>query len=65
MNRLNGRERLLAALNHKEADRVPLDLGTTNSTGISVAAYRNYLRLLGKKRDVITANTMQQLARVD
>jgi len=65
MSGLDSRERLWAALNYKEADRVPIDLGTTNSTGISVAAYTRYLDYLGKNREVKTANLMQQLALVD
>ena len=65
MTDMDSRERLWAALNHKEADRVPLDLGTTNSTGISVIAYKNYLGFLGKGREVKIANLMQQLAVVD
>ena len=55
----------MAALNHKEGDRVPVDFGTTNSTGISLIAYRNYLKYLGIKREAKTVNLMQQLALVD
>jgi uroporphyrinogen decarboxylase len=42
-----GRERLLAALNHQEPDRVPFDLGSTQVTGIHVIAYRNLRTALG------------------
>lgn len=35
---MNSRERVLRTLNHKEADRVPPDLGGTVVTGISVKA---------------------------
>ena len=62
---MDSRERLWVALNHKEADRVPIDLGTSNSTGISAIAYKNYLGLLGKDREVKIANLMQQLALID
>lgn len=34
------RERILRALSHREADRVPIDFGSTRSTGINVSAYR-------------------------
>jgi len=37
---MNGRDRLLAALNHLEPDRVPFDLGSTQVTGIHTVAYR-------------------------
>ncbi len=41
------RERVLAALNHQEPDRVPFDLGTTFVTGIHRIAYDNLLEALG------------------
>jgi uroporphyrinogen decarboxylase len=41
------RERLLAAVNHKEPDRVAIDLGSTPSSGISAIAYNNLKRHLG------------------
>jgi len=50
---LNNRERLLAALNHSEGDRVPLDIGATLMTGISKTAYANLLRFLGMKEENI------------
>ena len=36
---MNSRERVLTALNHKEPDRVPFDLGGTVVTGIHHKAY--------------------------
>jgi uroporphyrinogen decarboxylase len=45
---MNSRERLLAALNHQEPDRIPFDLGSTQVTGIHAIAYqrlREYLDL--------------------
>jgi uroporphyrinogen decarboxylase len=42
------RQRLLAALNHREPDRVPVDLSSTQITGISLHAYRNLLTFLGE-----------------
>jgi uroporphyrinogen decarboxylase len=41
------RERVLAALAHREPDRVPLDIGGTDVTGINVQTYRRLLPLLG------------------
>ncbi len=38
---MNSRERVLASLNHKEPDRVAVDLGSTPSSGISAIAYDN------------------------
>lgn len=42
-----GRDRLLAALNHQEPDRVPYDLGSTQVTGIHEVAYREVRACLG------------------
>lgn len=42
------RERVLAALRHEEADRVPIDLGSHASSTIAVLAYmklRSHLQL--------------------
>jgi uroporphyrinogen decarboxylase len=38
---MNSRDRIFAALEHKEADMIPCDLAGTHVTGIHVAAYRN------------------------
>lgn len=37
---MNSRERVLAALEHKEPDRVPIDFGAMDSTGATAVAYR-------------------------
>ena len=37
---MNSRERVLSALNHREPDRVPFDMGGTVVTGINVKAYQ-------------------------
>lgn len=44
---MNSRERILAAINHKQPDRIPIDLGATPSSGISVVAYHNLIKHLG------------------
>jgi uroporphyrinogen decarboxylase len=41
------RERLLTALDHRESDRIPFDLGSTQVTGIHVVAYRRLREYLG------------------
>jgi uroporphyrinogen decarboxylase len=46
-NAMTSRERVLAAINHREPDRVPVDLGATPSSGISTIAYYNLKRHLG------------------
>ena len=44
---MTSQERLKTALDHREPDRVPLDLGSTPVTGIVTVAYRNYCRYQG------------------
>jgi uroporphyrinogen decarboxylase len=41
------RERINLAINHKESDRIPIDLGSNRSSGISVVAYDKLKKLLG------------------
>jgi len=47
---MNSRERILAAIEHREPDRVAVDLGSTPSSGISAVAYGNLKRHLGLSR---------------
>ncbi len=42
---MNSRERILLALNHKEADRVPLDLGGWDKPGCMFPQSTPYVRL--------------------
>ncbi len=44
---MTARERLLTALDHREPDRVPLDMGSTHVTGIAVRAYEGLRKELG------------------
>ena len=44
---MTSRERVLAAIAHRSPDRVPLDLGSTPSSGISAIAYNNLKKHLG------------------
>ncbi|MBN1348653.1 methyltransferase [candidate division KSB1 bacterium] len=41
------RERVIAALNHQEPDKVPIDLGAMGSTGIMAIAYNQLKKHLG------------------
>jgi uroporphyrinogen decarboxylase len=45
------RERVRLALNHKEPDKVPIDLGATNISSMVTDAYQNLRRHLGMKPD--------------
>ena len=60
---MNSRERILAAIDHREPDGVPVDMGATPSSGISAVAYHNLKQDLG----IATGHTrvydvVQQLA---
>ncbi|MGQ9589725.1 MAG: uroporphyrinogen decarboxylase family protein [Planctomycetota bacterium] len=56
------RERVLAALEHREPDRVPIDLGG-NQTGIHRRAYERLLAHWGLEERVEILDLVQQLAR--
>lgn len=59
-------ERVLSALNHREPDRVPLDLSGHRSSGISAIAYARLREHLGlPARPVRVYDPIQQLAIVD
>lgn len=63
---MTSRERVLAAVNHQQPDRIPLDLGGSRVSGIHVAAYaklREYLGLSGPPPRVY--DLMQMLALVE
>lgn len=57
------RERVLAALNHEEPDRVPLDCGAMRSTGIAAVAYNRLKKHLGiQGGETLVFDMVQQLA---
>jgi uroporphyrinogen decarboxylase len=49
------------ALNHREPDRVPIDLGG-NQSGIHRFAYQRLVDLLGLKEEIVIMDLVQQLA---
>lgn len=60
------RERVLAALNHQEPDRVPIDFSGHRSSGIAALAYSKLRRSLGlEPRPIRVYDPVQQLAIVD
>jgi uroporphyrinogen decarboxylase len=63
---MDSRTRVRLALGHREADRVPRDLGAVRMTGIHVRAYAGLRRALGlPEREVRVGDLSQQLAVVD
>jgi uroporphyrinogen decarboxylase len=61
---MTSRERFKLALNHKEADRVPIDVGGDLHNGIHDVAYRNLLKYLNEKDEIVLYDQMQHLAKV-
>ncbi len=60
---MTSRERILQTLQHKEPDQVPFDLGSTQLTGISMTAYQNLCKHLGKNcKNTSFSDVIQQLA---
>lgn len=63
---MTSRERILAAVAHKPSDKVPVDLGSTPSSGISAIAYSNLLKHIGREDlPVRIYDVVQQLAQPD
>jgi uroporphyrinogen decarboxylase len=63
---MTSRDRVLAALNHREPDRIPIDLSGHRSSGIAAMAYARLREYLGlPKRPVRVYDPLQQLAIVD
>jgi uroporphyrinogen decarboxylase len=60
---MTSRARVLAALRHQEADRVPIDLGGMRSSGIQAIAYNRLKAHLGiQGGQTVLYDIMQQLA---
>lgn len=62
---MTSRERVLAAINHEETDRVPIDLGGSNATTILAEAYHNLLNYLGIDKKITVGDTVQFWVMVD
>jgi uroporphyrinogen decarboxylase len=60
---MTSRERILAAAERKEPDKIPVDMGSTPSSGISAIAYGNLKNFLGINQGHIRVyDVVQQLA---
>jgi uroporphyrinogen decarboxylase len=62
MATMTHRERVLAALNHQETDRVPIDFGGTFATTIYYAAYDRLKKRLGVEHDTAIYSKTRRLA---
>lgn len=59
------RERIISALRHKESDRVPVDLGSTESSGIMAIAYNRLKKHLGLSGRTQIFDIMQMISKVE
>lgn len=63
---MNSRERIQAAINHKEPDRVPIDFNGHRSSGVMVQAYKKLRDFLGlPPSPLYVYDFIQQLALVE
>ncbi len=63
---MNSRERFVAAINHKEPDRIPIELGATATTGISASTLYKLRKALGlPEKPVVISELLQMLGGVD
>jgi len=63
---MTSRERVRKSINHQEADRIPLDLGSTLVTGIQASTYARLRRELGLKDEPVRIiDPFQMLAEVE
>src|SRR5579863_3217884 len=63
---MTSRERVVAAINHREPDRVPMDFGSTGVTGVHVSCVANLRDYFGlEKRPVKVHEPYQMLGLVE
>jgi uroporphyrinogen decarboxylase len=62
---MTSRERVLAAINHQEGDRIPIDLGGFNASTILAEAYKKLLKHLGIETPIYIGDTSQFWVLVD
>lgn len=60
---MNSRERVLAALEHREPDRVPIDIGSCGPTGIHAQAYASLLHHMAIHEQIEIWDEVGQLVR--
>lgn len=57
-------ERVKAALEHREADKVPFDLGSAAVTGININALRSLRKYLGLPGEVTVKDKITQIGNI-
>ncbi len=59
------RERVIAALSHRQPDRVPMDLGATRNSSMVAEAYQRLAPRLGARADAPLSHRMMRAVTVD
>lgn len=63
---MTSRERIIETLNHKQPDRVAIDLGATNATGVNAIVYKELKKLLGiSGGEIKVFDILSQLAEIE
>lgn len=62
---MNSRQRVLAAINHHQPDRLPIDLGGTRQSGIAASAYHKLKERLAIRTTTRVFDVYQMLAEVE
>lgn len=65
MPEMTHRERVLAALSHRQPDRVPIDLGATRNSSIVVEGYQRLAAHFGVPAEAPLASRMMRVVEVD
>ena len=58
---MTSRERVIAAINHREPDRVPVDIGATGQTGMSASVVYRLRAALGMEQKPIKITEIYQI----
>jgi uroporphyrinogen decarboxylase len=62
---MTGRERVLAALSHQESDRVPIDIGSTWNSTVTIPFYERLKKHFGIDSPTVMINRMMQVCDLD
>jgi uroporphyrinogen decarboxylase len=62
---MNSRERVLCALDHRQPDRVPIDVGGTRQSGIAASTYHRLKQRLGLNTPTRVYDVYQMLAEIE
>lgn len=62
---MNSRERVLCTLDHRQPDRVPIDVGATRQSGIAVSTYVQLKQRLGLSTPTRVYDLYQMLAEIE